>query len=148
MRHAKSGGRIGYADGGSPFDNIRNHPLGAALLRVAGVDPNHTDEQAQQVLQKIEERKKRVVDPNEIWKINDPVERARQIAMLDKYNVDVSKDKPVTGGYYKVKQGMAPRDVQSTVGPIPGVTPKSPVHMSWEDALTTAAGGTLIGPRW
>jgi len=145
MRGAKDGGRIGYADGGSPFDDIRNHPLGAALLRVAGVDPNHSDEQAQRVLRKMEARRRRVVDPNEIWKINDPIEKARQIAMLEKYNVDTSQDKPVTGGYYKVKQGMAPRDVTSTVGGIPGVTPKPINTMSWEDALTPRAGGTLIG---
>jgi hypothetical protein len=144
MRGAKNGGRIGYATGGD-IESIRNHPLGAALLRVAGIDPKHSDDQAQAILKKIEERRGRVVDPNKIGEISDPAERSRQIAMLDKYNVDVSKDKPTTGGYYNVKQGMAPRDVTATVGDIPGAIPKERRPMSWQSALTPRMGGTLIG---
>ena len=144
MRGAKNGGRIGY-DRGGHIKSIRNHPLGAALLRVAGIDPKHSDEQVQAILQKIEARNKMVVNPNEIWKINDPIEKARQIALLQKYDTDVSQNKPTTGGYYNIKQGMAPKDVTSTVGDIPGVTPKPINKMSWEDTLAPRAGGTLIG---
>ena len=144
MRGAKNGGRIGYATGGD-IESIRNHPLGAALLRVAGINPKHSDDQAQAILKRIEERRRAVVDPNEIQNINDPAERARQIAMLQKYQTDVSKDVKTTGGYYNIKQGMAPRAVTSTVGQIPGATPKPVNKMSWEDTLTPMTGGTLIG---
>jgi hypothetical protein len=144
MRNAKDGGRIGYDTGGY-VNSIRNHPLGAALLRVAGINPKHSDAEAHALLQKIENRRKGVVDPRKIFEINDPAERARQIAMLEKYSVDVSKDKKTTGGYYNIKQGMAPQDVSATVGDIPGVLPKPRQQMSWEQALTPRAGGTLIG---
>jgi hypothetical protein len=144
MRGAKDGGRIKY-DRSKHIESIRNHPLGAALLRVAGIDPKHSDEQVQAILQRIEARNKMVVNPNEIWKINDPIEKARQIALLQKYDTDVSQNKPTTGGYYNIKQAMAPRDVTSTVGDIPGVTPKPINKMSWEDTLAPRAGGTLIG---
>ena len=151
MRNAKDGGRIDYATGGGTFgrgsyiNNVRNHPLGEALLRVSGVDPKHSEDQAHAILKKIEERSKQVVDPSEIWKINDPVERARQIAILRSYDVDIDQNKKTTGGYYNVKQGMAPRSVTSTVGDIPGVTPKPVNPMSWDQALTPRTGGTLIG---
>jgi hypothetical protein len=153
MRNAKDGGRIEKAGGGSfgagkfgiSINNILNHPLGPSLLRVAGINSNHTEEQAQKILQKMEERQRAVVNPADVWKINDPVERARQIAILKKYDVDTSKDKPSTGGYYNIKQGMSPQDVTSTVGQIPGVTTKARQKMSWEEALTPRAGGTLIG---
>lgn len=153
MRGAKDGGRIEKSGGGnfgkgkfgSDVYSLRDHPLGAALLRVAGIDPSHSDEQAHAILSKIEQRRKQIVNPQDIWKINDPVERARQIAMIKKYDVNVAEDKNPTGGYYNVKQGMAPADVSTTIGPIPGVMPKARQKMSWEDALTPHAGGTLIG---
>lgn len=154
MRNAKDGGRIGKQFGGKlggdesfgkVIENLKNHPLGAQLLKVIGVDAKFSDEQAQKYLQAMEQRKSRIVDPTEIWKINDPVERARQIALLNSNKVDVSTHKPVRGGYYRINQDVAPRDVQSTVDPIPGVTTATRKKMSWEDALTPMAGGTLIG---
>ena len=153
LRNAKDGGRIEKSGGGSfgagkfgrSIENIRNHPLGSALLKVAGIDPNHSDEQAQKILEKMEARQRAIVNPSDVWKINDPAERARQIAILKKYDVDVSKDKPSTGGYYNIKQGMSPQDVTSSVSQIPGVTTKPRQKMSWEEALTPRAGGTLIG---
>lgn len=148
MRNAKNGGRIGYNRGGRRLQDIqtlRDHPLGEALLRVAGIDPKHSDEQAQALLQRMEERQRGIVSPSEIWKINDPVERARQIAMLKKYDVNVSSPKKTTGGYYNINQSMAPQDVQATVGPIPGVLPRPRNPQTWEDTFAPHAGGTLIG---
>lgn len=152
MRHAKDGGRIGYKNGGrkpmADFGHMNeafNHPLGAALMRVMGVTDPTNQAEAHEFLKRMEQRRRQVVDPNEIWKINDPIERARQIALLNKYNVDISKDKTPTGGYYNIKQGIAPKDVRSTVGSIPGVTPKPINPMTWEEALTPRTGGTLIG---
>ena len=154
MRNAKDGGRIGKQFGGKlggdenfgkVIENLKNHPLGAQLLKVIGVDAKFSDEQAQKYLQAMESRKTRIVDPGEIWKINDPMERARQIAILNSNKVDVSTHKPVRGGYYKINQDVAPRDVQSAISPIPGVTTVPRKKMSWEDALTPMAGGTLIG---
>jgi hypothetical protein len=153
MRHANAGGRVGKQFGGPMGDDhfgkviarLKDHPLGAQLLKVIGVDPKFSDEQAQKYLQAMEQRKTRIVDPGEIWKINDPVERARQIAILNLNKVDVSSNKPTRGGYYKINQSVAPQDVQSTVSQIPGVTTAQRNKMSWEDALTPMAGGTLIG---
>ena len=145
MRHAKDGGRIGYKDGGSIIDRMKDHPLGAALMRVSGIDPKASEEEAHAYLKKIEERRKNLVNPSTVRTINDPAEQARQIAMLQKYNVDTSEDKTPTGGYYNIKQGVAPKDVRSTVTDIPNVKPVARQSMSWEDALTPVAGGTLIG---
>ena len=79
MKNAKDGGRIGYATRGfvdSPefdrvFENIKRHPLGSQLMKVVGLSQNITEAEAQKYLQAMESRKERIVDPNEIWKIND-----------------------------------------------------------------------------
>lgn len=153
MRNAKDGGRIGYATKGfvdSPefdrvFRNLMNHPLGSQLMKVVGLDPNISEADAQKYLQAMESRKTRIINPNEIWKINDPVERARQLAIVNANKVDTSLSKPVRGGYYNVNQDVAPKDVQSSIMPIPGVSTVPRKKMTWEDALTPMAGGTLIG---
>lgn len=152
MRGAKDGGRIGYKRGGgkpiADFGHMNeafNHPLGSALMRVMGVSDPSNQAEAHEFLKRMEQRRSSVVNPNDIWKINDPVEKARQIALLNKYNVDTSADRNTTGGYYNIKQGMAPKDVGATVTGIPNVTPKPVNPLSWEEALTPRAGGTLIG---
>ena len=153
MRNANAGGRIGKQFGGSRgdpnfnsiYETIKNHPLGNALLKVVGINPKFSEENAHKYLQAMEQRKHRIVNPSDIWKINDPVERARQIAILESNKVDVSSNKPTRGGYYKINQSVAPQDVQSAVSQIPGVTTVQRKKMSWEEALMPAAGGTLIG---
>jgi hypothetical protein len=129
----------------TPLTNIKGHPLAADLLRVMGISAKSNPADVMKILNGITERRGSVVNPADIWKINDPKERARQIAMLNKYNVSTGSDKNLIGGYYNIKQGMAPADVKTTIGDIPNAIPKPANKMSWEDALSPYAGGTLIG---
>jgi len=149
MRGAKDGGRIGYADGGSDtkglLTSLMDHPLGPVFMKVFGIDPKGGSAHVQQALQKIEERKSRLMDPETLHQINDPVERAKKQAILDSYKVENDVDKKTTGGFYNIKQGMTPKQVQATVTDIPGVFPKQRNSASWRDALTPFKGGTLIG---
>lgn len=149
MRNAKDGGRIGYKNGGGDpkelLMGIMDHPLGPAFMKVFGIDPKGSKTNVQAALQKIEERRSQVVDPETMRQINDPVELARRQAIMDAYNINNDVDKKTKGGFYNIKQGMTPRQVQATVTDIPGVFPKQRVAKSWREALTPFKGGTLIG---
>ena len=148
MRHAADGGRIGYSRGGrnSPaLMALMDHPLGPTFMKVFGIDPAGGSAHVQKALQKIEERKSQIVDPETLDQINDPIERARRQKIVNSYNVDIGANKKLTGGYYNIKQEMAPKDVQANIVGIPGVYPKQRIQSSWRDALTPFKGGTLIG---
>lgn len=149
MRNAKDGGRIGYKNGGGDpkelLMGIMDHPLGPAFMKVFGLDPKGSKTNVQAALQKIEERRSQVVDPETLHQINDPAELARRQAIIDSYNMDTGANKKVTGGYYNIKQSVAPKDVQATVTDIPGTFPKQRTTKSWQEALAPFKGGTLIG---
>jgi hypothetical protein len=49
-----------------------------------------------------------------------------------------------TGRYYNIKHDINPKDVQTTIGNIPGVKLKKPKNMTWQDFYKQAKGGTLI----
>ena len=128
MRGAKDGGRIGYADGGS----IEDHPLARALaaLGLPGMDASSED------IQKA------------IGRINTPFsdDPAKVMKALDIAKGMKTKTAGQTGigSYYKVKQPVAPSDVQAQISDIPGVKLKERNPLSWEQAYQKIKGGTLI----
>lgn len=128
MRHAKDGGRIGYADGGS----VLNHPL-ASLLAQLGLP--HADAEHPEVQKAL----RRINTPFS----EDPakVEEALRIASTLKTKL---AGETGTGSYYNVKQPMSPKDVKAKVSDIPGVTPLQRNPLDWEQVYQKIKGGTLI----
>lgn len=125
MRGAKDGGRI-------EGSGIEDHPLARALadLGLPGMDASRED------IQKA------------IGRINTPfsddpakVMKALEIAKGMKTK---TAGETGTGSYYKIKQPVAPSDVQTQISDIPGVQLKQRNPMSWEDAYQKIKGGTLI----
>jgi hypothetical protein len=128
MRHAKDGGRIGYADGGS----VGEHPL-ARLLSQLGL-PNADIEHPE-----VQKAVERINSPLS----DDPerVQKALKIASSLKTKV---AGETGTGSYYNVKQPVAPVDVKSQIEDIPGVKPLERNPMDWEQVYQKIKGGTLI----
>ena len=128
MRGAKDGGRIGYADGGS----IEDHPLTRALAAIGlpGMDASRDD---------IQKAIGRINTPFS----DDPAMVKKALAIAETMKTKTAGETG-TGSYYKVKQSMAPTDVQTQISDIPGVNLKQRNPMTWEQAYQKIKGGTLI----
>ena len=75
---------------------------------------------------------------------HDPKMVQKALAISQTFNPSPALNKKQVGGFYNVKQGMAPNAVGATVGSIPGVIMKATNPMTWDQFHQNAKGGTLI----
>lgn len=135
MRNAKDGGRIGYAGGGSaendiPMADVLSHAIAALGL------PNHGFKNLNPAFVNA---LKSVSTPFS----DNPEVVKRALAISQGLNPSML-NKKVSGGYYGVKQSVAPDAVSTSITGIPGVTTKAPNKMTWDDFHQQAKGGTMI----
>jgi len=135
MRHAATGGRIGFSTGGrsngTPSDEIFAHAI--AALGIPGHDLGNMNPDFLKALQKVH-------TPFSA----DPEVVKKALAISQSLVPSMSAKKGESSAYYNVGQKFAPPDVKTTIGDIPGVKPLEKRPMSWEDFYHQAKGGTLI----
>ena len=128
MRHAKDGGRIGYADGGSVLD----HPLARILAEIGMPNAAIEHPEVQKAIQRI----------NSPFS-EDPAKVQEALRIASTFKTKTAGETG-TGSYYNVKQPIAPKDVKATLTDIPDVKPLERNPMDWEQVYQKIKGGTLI----
>ena len=135
MRHANAGGRIGKEDGGgirgTSSDEIIAHAIAALGIKGHGLSNIHPD---------YLEALRNVSTPFS----QNPEVVKKALAISQSLNPSSALNKKLTGGFYNVKQGVAPNAVGATVGNIPGVQMKTANPMTWDQFHQIGKGGTLI----
>lgn len=136
MRYAATGGAIKRADGGRIpghyGEGIADHPLARALAAIGLPGLNYSDPVAAQAAL-------RITSPTH----HDPDMARRAIEIAQGLRVKTGNEAG-SGAYYNVKQTKAASDVKTKIEDIPGVTPKAPKPMTWEQMYQETKGGTLI----
>ena len=135
MRHANAGGRIGKEGGGgirgTSSDEIIAHAIAALGVQGHGLSNIHPD---------YLEALRNVSTPFS----QNPEVVKKALAISQGLNPSSALNKKLTGGFYNVKQGVAPNAVGATVGNIPGVQMKTENPMTWDQFHQIGKGGTLI----
>jgi hypothetical protein len=127
------------------FKDVFNHGLFGQTSDVSLKRGTDTPQTVEQFNQNFEANKKKVIDLNEVNKINDPDRLAEVLGRIGKQNTNASGTASRNNDYYNVAQSMSPDQVKTTVTGIPSVNLKPKNLMSWQDALMPHLGGTLIG---
>jgi hypothetical protein len=137
MRNAKDGGRIGYNNGGKTFgvggfeDHIIAHAIKA--LGIPGHGLGDVNPEYIRALQKVS-------TPFS----DDPEVVKKALAISQGLTPPMTTKKGESTSYYNYSQPMAPDEVKTKVGSMPGVTPLGSKSMSWEDFYKEGKGGTII----
>lgn len=132
MRHANSGGRVGKAGGGGQFNkSVIDHAI--AALGIPGHGLSNVNPDFIKALQS-------VGTPFS----QDPEVVKRALSIAQGLTPPMTKKKGDSTSYYSYSQPMAPDEVKTKVGSMPGVTPLGSKTMSWEDFYKEGKGGTMI----
>jgi hypothetical protein len=136
LRNAKDGGRIEKSGGGSfgvgKFgDHVIDHAIRALGIPGHGLGDLHPDfiKALQQVSTPFSD---------------DPAVVKKALAISQGLVPTMTKKKGASTSYYSYGQPMAPDEVKTTIGDIPGVKPLQQKQMSWEDFYKQGKGGTMI----
>ena len=132
MRNAKDGGRIGKQGGGS----LADHDIIAHAIAALGIQGHGLSN----INPKYLEALRNVSTPFS----HDPEVVKKALAISQGLNPSSALNKKLTGGFYNVKQGVAPNAVGATVGNIPNVQTKTVNPMTWDQFHQIGKGGTLI----
>ena len=132
MRHANAGGRVGKAGGGGQFNkSVIDHAI--AALGIPGHGLSNVNPDFIKALQSVSTPFSQ-----------DPEVVKRALSIAQGLTPPMTKKKGDSTSYYNYSQPMAPDEVKTKVGSMPGVTPLGSKTMSWEDFYKEGKGGTMI----
>ena len=132
MRHANAGGRVGKAGGGGQFNkSVIDHAI--AALGIPGHGLSNVNPDFIKALQSVSTPFSQ-----------DPEVVKRALSISQGLTPPMTKKKGDSTSYYNYSQPMAPDEVKTKVGSMPGVTPLESKTMSWEDFYKEGKGGTMI----
>jgi hypothetical protein len=137
MRNAKDGGRIGYNNGGKTFGvgNFEDHIISHAI-KALGIPDHGLGDVNPEFIRALQKVSTPFSDDPEVVK--------KALAISQGLTPPMSKKKGESTSYYNYNQPMAPDEVKTKVGNMPGVTPLASKSMSWEDFYKEGKGGTMI----